>query len=298
MFEFSDITLRDKVLFDRYLRGYNPRISEMTFTNLFMWRNAYNLRYSEIGGFLCIVSVPKEGEPFAFFPLGAGEENFLSILMRMKELFFKNGWKLIFKRVSEEQLQFFKGIVDFERDIFLDRDNSDYLYKAEDLIHLKGKKYDGKRNHINRFKKEYSFEYVELDTKLIDYCQEIMLDWCLHRGCDHHKALYCEKLANSELLNNYEKLRCKGALIKVEGKYAAFTIGEMLNRDTAVIHIEKANDKIQGLYTFINQKFCENVWNDAVYINREQDLGMEGLRRAKLSYHPVEIIHKYTVIVG
>ena len=104
-----------------------------------------------------------------------------------------------------------------------------------------------------------------------------------------------EKKANIELLNNYEALGCHGCLIKVNGSFEAYSIGEMLNKDTAVIHIEKANTKIKGLYQFINQQFCEKQWANALYINREQDMGVEGLRKAKLSYNPVELIEKNVI---
>ena len=98
-------------------------------------------------------------------------------------------------------------------------------------------------------------------------------------------------------MNNFEKLDCKGALIKVDGRYEAYTIGEALNSDTAVIHIEKANSQIQGLYAFINQQFCEREWEHMKYINREEDLGIEGLRKAKLSYNPVSFVNKYSVFI-
>jgi hypothetical protein len=162
-------------------------------------------------------------------------------------------------------------------------------------MYLKGKKYDGKRNHINKFKKLYEYEYIPLKEEHLDECCRITEAWCSERSCDEHKGLYCEKLANFELIKNFRALGCKGALIKVNGRFEAFTIGEMLNSDTAVIHIEKANGSINGLYTYINQQFCLNQWHDAKYINREQDLGSEGLRKAKLSYKPVNFIDKYSI---
>jgi len=130
---------------------------------------------------------------------------------------------------------------------------------------------------------------------LIDECSRIMTEWCRAKNCNCQDGDYCERYANMELLRNFRVLGCKGALIKVDGSFKAFTAGEMLNSDTAVIHIEKADTKIEGLYTLINQQFCEKEWKDAVYINREQDLGLEGMRKAKLSYNPVRMVDKYTV---
>lgn len=296
MLDFAEITIDDKVLFDKYLKLHKPQISELTFTNLFMWRNFYRLRFTEVYGFLCIVSVPVRGEPFVFMPLGGiNSDAFIDIVSRLREYFAKNAWQLKFKRVEESELKFFNELNVPQSDMSFDPNNSDYVYLTQDLISLKGKKFDGKRNHINRFKKEHEFEYVPINNNHIDACKSIMKVWCGERSCEHHKDLYCEKIANVELLDNYEKLGCKGALIKVDGKFRSFTVGEMLNDDTAVIHIEKADSKVNGLYTLTNQQFCYNEWTGTTYVNREQDLGVEGLRKAKLSYNPVKTVKKFTV---
>lgn len=296
MLEFAEITLKDKKLFDECLKKYDPRISELTFTNLFMWRNFYKLRFSYENGFLSIVSKPDLGDPFAFIPIGDEKSlQFAESVTCLKEYFNKKGWAMKFKRVTEAELEYLKPLVSDPDSIILDRSSSDYVYSAEALIHLKGKKFDGKRNHINKFKKLYEYEYVPMHEGHVDEGMRIIEAWCAERSCDEHKDFYCEKLANAELLKNLDTLGCKGALISVNGRFEGFTIGEMLNGNTAVVHIEKANSSINGLYTFINQQFCEHEWSGAEYINREQDLGIEGLRKAKLSYHPVEILHKYTV---
>lgn len=296
MLDFAEITINDKTRFDSFLKLHKPQISELTFTNLYMWRNFYNLRYTEINGLLCIVSVPARGTPFAFMPIGKmNADTFAEIAFSLKSYFTKNGWQMEFKRVDESELSFFNELIVTKEDMRFDPNNSDYVYLAHDLVSLKGKKYDGKRNHINRFKKEHEFEYVSINENHIDACKSIMKVWCDERSCEHHKDLYCEKIANVELLDNYEKLGCKGALIKVDGKFRSFTVGEMLNDETAVIHIEKADGKINGLYTLTNQQFCEHEWSETRYVNREQDLGVEGLRRAKLSYNPVSMIKKYSI---
>ena len=213
----------------------------------------------------------------------------------MKKYFIDNGRKPIFKRISQDELKYFSGVGVPENSFVYDRDNSDYLYNTSDLIGLRGKKYDGKRNHINKFNRRYTYEYIPLECSLLDECSRIMEEWCGEKGCDCQDGDYCERFANMELLRNYKTLGCKGALIKTDGKFEAFTVGEMLNEDTAVIHIEKAKSSIDGLYTLINQQFTLREWSGTTYINREQDLGEEGIRKAKLSYHPVRLIDKYIV---
>lgn len=294
--DFTEITLKDKPLFDRYLKLYNPQISELTFSNLFAWRKYYRFKYAEINGLLCIIAMPYGSEPYALMPVGnLNREMFEMAFGELNGYFKQIGRRPVYKKITKDQLDYFNSHVNSAGDIVYDRNNSDYLYSTEDLIHLKGKKFDGKRNHINKFKSKYEFSYIPLDCSLIDECCRIMEEWCRVKNCDCQEGDYCERQANMELLNNFRMLECKGALIKVNGIYEAFTVGEMLNSNTAVIHIEKANTVVAGLYTLINQQFCEKEWEDTLYVNREQDLGLEGMRKAKLSYNPVKLMEKYTV---
>ena len=126
-----------------------------------------------------------------------------------------------------------------QENIFFDRDNSDYLYNVDDLIHLKGKKYHSKRNHIHKFTKTYEYSYEDIDRNNIDCCYKILEEWCYRKNCAGNKVYKCEKKSNVDLLKNYEDLDCTGMLIKVNGKYEAFTVGERLNSNTAVVHIKR-----------------------------------------------------------
>jgi hypothetical protein len=298
MQNFCEITIHDKKLFDGYLKKYNPEASELTFTNLFMWRNYYKFRFAEKYGFLCIISEMNDEPPFAFAPVGKYDRSdFRRVVQYLRECFLEAGWEFKFKRITQNELKLFKDAFGDRTESFSELDNSDYIYSTGDLINLQGKKYDGKRNHINKFRREYEFEYVAINENNIGECFKIMDAWCAERKCIDHRGRYCERLVNTELLSNYAEVECKGALIKVNGKFEAFTVGEMLNEDTAVIHIEKANFNVNGLYTLINQQFCKNEWANTKYINREQDLGIEGIRKAKLSYHPVKMVEKYAVKV-
>lgn len=294
--DFSDITLNSKELFDRYIKQQDPQVSEMTFTNFFAWRYYYKFRYKVIAGLLCIIAAPAKIEPFAMMPVGdINDDNFAEAYRELKSYFTEKGWRFCFRKLTRDDLKYLGRYVSSEERIVYDRDNSDYLYNTEDLINLRGKRYDGKRNHINRFKRQYQFEYVPLECSLLDECSRIMEEWCREKDCNCQEGDYCERNANLELLRNFRTLGCKGALIKVDGTYQAFTVGELLNDDTAVIHIEKANSTIDGLFTLINQQFVQHEWSSTTYINREQDLGLEGMRKAKLSYHPVRLVEKFTV---
>ncbi len=300
MLDLNEIGVNDKKLFDEYIKPYKPQISEITFTNFFMWRNCYNFRYTVLEGFLCVVAEPDDKAPFVYMPIGPKEDRdgFLKAVWDLYGYFNRLGHRLKFERIYEEDLDVFKGIPNVELHMEFDKDNSDYLYLTSDMINLKGKKFDGKRNHINKFKKLYDYRYLEIDKSNIGNCYDIMEKWCAERDCKDHSGFYCEKVATYEALDNYDALDLSGALIEVDGKAKPFTVAEMLNDDTVVIHLEKADSKVQGLYTIINQQFCTNMWADTMYINREQDLGIEGLRKAKLSYNPVKMINKYSISIN
>jgi hypothetical protein len=177
-----------------------------------------------------------------------------------------------------------------------DRSNYDYVYKARDLCELKGRKYHAKRNHINKFiQANPNYIYRPLTEDLVQACIDNELEWCEKRECDEDPNLRCEKFAVIEALSNFSGLDFSGGVIFINNKIEAFTIGEALNNDTAVIHVEKGNPDIRGLYSVINLEYCWHNWRDITYINREEDMGIEGLRMAKEGYYPVMMIEKFDV---
>ncbi len=298
MQEFKEISIHDSDLFKGHIEQDNYKASELSFTNFFMWRNFYKFRYIEYEDMLCILSVQDDKDPFAFIPIGKPDrEKFRKAILFIKDYFVDKGWKLVFKRIEEDKVSYFTGYSDIDTEVVFERESSDYVYLVDDLVNLKGKKFHAKRNHINSFINSYEYEYVNLSKEYISECVRINEEWCEIKGCESHIGMFCEKIANNEVLSNYEKLGLKGALIKVNGRFESYTVGEALNEDTVVIHIEKANDNIRGLYPLINQQFCKHQWKDYMYINREQDLGIEGLRKAKMSYNPVMMINKYIVYI-
>jgi hypothetical protein len=162
------------------------------------------------------------------------------------------------------------------------------------LTDLAGRRYHGKRNHLNQFLRKYQWEYLPMTPELARECLELNTEWFnLHSTPDH--PLSDEDHAMKELLENFEVLSVTGAVLKVDSKIEALAIGEALNHNTAVIHIEKANTVIDGAYTAINQKFAAAELSGFEFINREEDMGIAGLRQAKLSYHPIQLVEKYVI---
>ncbi len=177
----------------------------------------------------------------------------------------------------------------------LDRDNSDYVYLREDLIDLPGRKFHRKRSHIRKTRSTLTFEYCPLTSGLVDQVLGMQSDWCRIRECETNPGLFNEDRALYEAMTNFAHLIILGGAIVMEERVAAFTLGELLNPETAVIHFEKADPDHPGLYPVINQLFARENFARVKYINREQDLGVPGLRKAKESYFPHHLEDKYTL---
>jgi uncharacterized protein len=292
MTDFKEIELADKKVFTDFFVQDPPQTSELTFTNLFMWRHRYRPMWREWGDCLLIMLRPTGEEPFGLPPTGTGNkaEAFIRLSQELKEVSSEPR----ISRVGKDSVDHY---VDADRyEIVHDRDNSDYVYLSELLISLSGNKYHRKKNHVNKFKKNHKFEYRSLDKDLAVSFLELQETWCELRDCEENPALLHEDYAIYEALCHYRELGFKGGAISINGKVEAFALGELLNPDTAVIHIEKANPDIPGLYAAINQLFCAKEWSDVKYINREQDLGLENLRKAKESYYPDHMVEKCTLI--
>lgn len=176
-----------------------------------------------------------------------------------------------------------------------DRDDYDYVYKVKDLAELSGKKYQAKRNFVNQFKKKYNYDYRELTGELVSQCLALQEEWCNLRNCLSDESTAQESNCIKEILSNFVPLGLFGAVLLVDGKIQAFTVAETLNPNTAVIHTEKANTDYRGIYQTINNLFCQNELKNYLFVNREQDIGAPGLRKAKLSYHPCCLMEKYNL---
>lgn len=181
-------------------------------------------------------------------------------------------------------------------EIEYNRDLADYVYESEKLATLSGKKLHGKRNHINKFKLEHEdWSYETLTEENLEECFEMALKWRNDNGCEEDEEKNAEMCVTMNSLRLFKELELTGGILKVDGEIAAFTIGEPICDDTFVVHIEKAFADIQGAYPMINQQFVSHECQNYQYINREEDTGAEGLRKAKLSYRPVFLVEKGVV---
>lgn len=179
------------------------------------------------------------------------------------------------------------------------RDHYDYLYYRAALAELKGKNYQPKRNHANRFRKKYDYQYQVLTPAVLPHCLELAEKWCEQHNCEEDKNLQYEQQAMRFAIEHYEALGLTGGALWVDNEIVAFTYGAPVNYDTFCIHIEKANTQFDGAYTVINQEFASRIPEHFTYLNREEDLGIPGLRKAKLSYYPALLLEKCrAVLIG
>lgn len=292
---FKQITLEDKGLFDKFFQQRRYENAHFNFTNLFMWRKAYNIKWTVEEECLCIMA-GRENEYFVLPPFASQGADMARALDKMMEHFAENKWLFNLRGAEKSTLEMVETAKPGLFTWVPERDNFDYVYYAQDLIELKGRKYHSKKNHVNSFKKAYSgYSYLPLTTDLMGMCINMLIEWCEKKDCYQDDILASETNAIIEALESYPYLGLTGGVIMLDGKVEAFTFGEQLNQDTAVIHVEKANPDIRGVYAVINQEFCRNNWQRMKYINREEDMGIEGLRKAKESYHPAKMVEKYTI---
>lgn len=292
MKDFKSIEIQDKKAFERFFQLDPPEISEYTFTNLFIWRHRYRPVWLARNDCLLIIFRPSHQEAYGLPPAGSGDKK--QALRFLCDELKRISPEVRIRRVGEG---FVRQHVDPEKyECVLDRDNSDYVYLTRDLIRLSGNKYHRKKNHLNQFTKNHAFEYQELTPGLVERFLEMQEGWCQLRECAEKPDLFAEDYAIREALTQFEELQYRGGAIVMNSRVEAFSLGEPLNEDTAVIHVEKANPEIPGLYVAVSQLFCSKTWSHLTYINREQDMGLEGLRKAKESYYPHHMVNKYTII--
>lgn len=259
-----------------------------------MWRKAYSLEWAKEQDFLCIKAV-WDNETFVFPPLGVGYNGIEQVLDTLEDYFHQIGAPFLMKGATPDLVEYLQRLKPDYYNYREDRDNFDYLYRSEDLINLPGRKLNSKKNHMNYFKLHFNYRYEPISPDLIPACLESALAWGQKHTDD--PVLHYEQMAINDALQNFSYLQLTGGAIIVYDKVEAFTLGEQLNSDTAVVHIEKGNADIRGIYQMINQQFCERQWSHLEYINREEDMGIAGLRQAKLSYRPFKMVEKYDVLV-
>jgi len=284
-FKIIDLTMRDEVNY--FQSRYPLEASEYTFTNIFAFTAAYDFRISILGGSLIIL---KNHAPASFFcPIGDAPD-----IDMLFDYLKTRGDKPCIERVPESFVKkYIEGNGKYSA--IEEREHFDYIHDVKELIKLSGRRFHDKKNKVNKFRKEYEYEYIPMTAELVGECIEFEDYWCAERDCEKDQGLSREKCAILIMLKNFDALGLVGGVIRLDNKIAALTLAEAYLPDTLVIHVEKANPDIPGLYQIINQEFLMHESGGYTFVNREQDLGIQGMRNAKMSYNPVKFIKKYRV---
>jgi hypothetical protein len=264
-----------------------------------MWRNFYGFTFMEWREHLLLFSrdvfetkkIPASGNKKALYffpPIGSNPaEIIMSLFEEIKDIEFHRVPEGISDNVRNHNKFSSLGI-----EVLEDRDNWDYVYEAENLKNLPGNRYRQNRRWLNKFLETYNFDFKVLTEDEVELCKTLQLEWCILRQCEDDDELREEEQAIFDALDNFTALGFQGALLCVDGKCAAYTFGEILNPETMVIHVEKAHMDYEGSYQAIGNLFLKNNAENFIYVNREQDLGVPGLRRAKESYKPIRMEKK------
>lgn len=298
MFDFRKIRLDDRDWIREKLLISDRRGCEYCFANNLAWHRLGDTVITEHDGFY-IPCTFENGVPCFIFPTGftTDEQNrdrFFKLFHELEKYVSDQGKPFVICSVQKDETVWLKEYYKDRITVTPSRDGFDYIYDADAMIKLEGKKYHGKRNHIKHFK-ENNWSYEPLGPEHYEDCiRYAALSYNNLNKYDDHSSVV-EQYAINTFFTNFEYLGLKGGVLKVNNEIIGFTIGEQLNSDTFDIHIEKADANLQGAYPTLFNEFISREAQGFRYINREEDLGIEGLRKSKLSYHPEFLLEKYYV---
>lgn len=292
--QFKKPQLEDKELLTEYFRRYPSRSCDRTFANVYLWARYYNVEFALVDN--VIIFHNKGGDKCAFaYPVGEPEDVrkwIQRLLDNCQDA--KDNFRLY--SVTREQFAQLEAWFPDKFQISYNEDLADYVYETEKLTTLAGKKLHSKRNHINKFKDNYeNWKYERITEENYEECFQMALKWRQQHDLEDDEEMVNEIAVTQNSLRLMKELELTGGLLRVDDDIVAFTIGEPICEDTFVIHIEKAFPDIQGAYPMINQQFVKHECQQYKYINREEDAGAPGLRKAKKSYRPVFMVEKGSV---
>lgn len=297
MIELHPVTLTDKAWIDRLVWAEGSSSADFNFGNIYLW----DLSFRQLVG-RCrdrvIVMPCYEETPFFAYPVGAGE--LAPVLREIEAYAAANRIPFTLRGVTAEHLPELRTLypdcrVESERPLW------DYLYDAEKLATLSGKKLHGKRNHINRFEAENDWRFDEMTPADFPECLALLDNWISENPEDVDSGASDERMAIERAFESFDALGLLGGVLRVDDRLVAFTLGEPVCAHTFVVHFEKAYADINGAYPMVNRQFVRLIREkhpSVQWINREDDMGLESLRQSKESYHPDRMVEKYTVVIG
>ena len=295
MIPFKPVTLCDKHWVDEIVRAENSRSADYNFGNIYIWDNRYRQLIARADGRM-LTKLRYEGRPAFVFPIGPGPLR--PAIEALREYAAFRGYKpFCLRGITEEHRALLEREYPDAFSYTEDTDNADYLYEAEKLATYSGKALHGKKNHCNRFEAENDWSFVPLTRALIPDCLDMLDLWSEENAERLDKSIVYEHTAIVRAFAAFEKLALEGGVLFANGKIVGFTLGEMTSEDTFDVHFEKAEGSLNGAYPMTCRELTRMLLSrhpDLRYINREDDMGLESLRRSKESYKPAFLLRKFT----
>ena len=286
---FEPISLNRQTDYLELLNSCPQVASDYSFLNLWAWADEYGLRWAWEDKFVWIRQTKPEDLFWA--PVGLWDQIDWKAIFNDRQI-----RQTSFIRIPQKLVESWRTSLGGLAIVEEERGHWDYLYTVEDLAELKGNRYHKKKNLLNQFVKKYEFTYVPFAPEMIDQAMAMQDDWCTWRDCESSEILSAENKSISRIFQNWDQLSgTLGGALLVDGAMVAYTVAEALTDETVVIHFEKGDTQYKGIYQAINQMFLAHSAGNFLLVNREQDLNDPGLRKAKLSYQPVEFLQKYRV---
>ncbi|KQC04036.1 MAG: hypothetical protein APR53_00315 [Methanoculleus sp. SDB] len=283
--DFTPVTLSDRGTFIRHYRKYLQEHSDNAFTNMVCWNHYADYRFAQVKNSI-IISSTVDGQTSFRTPIGPRDPGLLREVLRLAAAEGGENPFYIFGSAAKEWVASQYPAMT----LYPDRDYYDYVYATADLARLPGKKYLSIRRQLNKFRKNCDYRIESVTRGNIGDLYEFLLKWCEWKHCDETPVLAHEKAAVLYAMDHFFDLELSAAVFRVGGKIAGMAMFDELNPETAVVHFEKGLPDCEGVYKGINQETAHLLFDRYRYINRESDLGVPGLREAKLRYHPDHLV--------
>jgi hypothetical protein len=283
--DFKPVSLDKRDFFVKHYERFPQVHSDNTFTNMVCWNHYAHYRFAFIEGNM-VISTTIEGKTRYRSPIGPQNPDLLADVMNLAA---RSSDDLSFLILDPETKEWIHGLYP-ELNFYPERKYFDYVYRTNDLAELPGKKFATIRHQLNQFQRNCSPIVEPINEDNIGDVQNFLDQWCDWKDCDSDPMLANEKEAVLFALSHYIELQLSGLAIRVEGKIGAIALFEGLNTDTALVHFEKGLPECKGIYRAINAETAKFLSKDYAYINRESDMGIEGIREAKMRYHPAHMV--------
>lgn len=286
---FKKITVEDRATIERFVKISGENNCETAYINMLVWQGIYGVSYCASDDTLLIKS-SYEGEDVFALPFGDFAKGMAKVLE------YTGGKLPVFRAQEGPRLDRFVRLMGAKYDVVEQSEGVDYVYRKEDLACLVGKKYHAKRNHIAAFSRSFEWRYEPIDKGNVADVGKCADRWYAERADSLPPELNVERKGVEALLAHFDTLGLLGGAVRVGGEIVAFCLASYLNDEVVDVHVEKALAAYEGAYAVVNNRFAKSLAPEIQYINREDDMGLEGLRKAKLSYHPTTLLKKYACI--